>query len=303
MERDRRGLVNRRAARVAARCRYTARVSARPIAEELGVVISDYRCRSGVHAHGPEEWNAGHDIAFVRRGVFALKTPRNHSVADPNHVLFFNAGQPYRVAHPVAGGDDCTSLRLPDALARNLLARHAPRDADDPRTPFRFDRALSSARAVRLQYELLAQARSGGGLALQDTLAELLDETLAAAYATEADDAPAGRAAARRRELAHAAAIAVQADLTTTPSLSGLARTLGCSPFHLSRVFREETGLSLRAYVKRLRARTAAEHLTTQGADLSALAQRLGYADHSHFTNAFRAEWGLPPSAFRSRQN
>ena len=33
------------------------------------------------------------------------------------------------------------------------------------------------------------------------------------------------------------------------------------------------------------------------------MALRLGYADHSHFTNAFRAEWGLPPSAFRAQHH
>jgi AraC family transcriptional regulator len=277
-------------------------VNARPIAEELGVVVVDYRCHAGVHALGPEEWHSAHRVAFVRRGVFALKTPRTSAVADPNQVLFFNAHQPYRFAHPVAGGDDCTSLVLPDALARQLVARHAPSDADDAEAPFRFDRALSSPRATRLHYELLARARAGGALGLQDTLAELLDETLAGAYARR-EPVPSGRAGARRRDLAQAAAVAVQADLTATPSLAGLSGTLDCSPFHLSRVFREVTGLSLRAYVKRLRARTAAEHLAGGASDLTALALRLGYADHSHFTNAFRAEWGLPPSVFRARHH
>ncbi|MET0551523.1 MAG: helix-turn-helix transcriptional regulator [Vicinamibacteria bacterium] len=277
-------------------------MSARPIAEELGVVVVDYHCLAGVHAHGPEEWNASHNVAFVRRGVFALQTARTSAVADPNQVLFFNAHQPYRVAHPVAGGDDCTSLVLPDALARQLVARHSPSDADDAAAPFRFDRALSSPRATRLHYELLARARAGGALGLQDTLAELLDEALAGAYERR-PAAASGRAATRRRDLAHAAAVAVQADLTATPSLADLAGTLGCSPFHLSRVFREQAGLSLRAYLKRLRARTAADHLSGGAPDLTSLALRLGYADHSHFTNAFRDEWGQPPSAFRARHH
>jgi AraC-like DNA-binding protein len=277
-------------------------MGAHAIAEELGVVVVDYRCRAGVHAHGPEEWSQAHKVAFVRRGVFALTTPRSCAVADPNQVLFFNAHQPYRFAHPVEGGDDCTSLVLPDALVRQLVASHDPRSADDAAAPFRFDRALSSPRAIRLHYELLGRARAGGALGLQDTLAELLDETLSGAYA-ERPQAATGRAVARRRDLAHAAAVAVQADLAATPSLAELASRLECSPFHLSRVFREETGLSLRAYVKRLRARTAAEHLSAGAPDLTALALRLGYADHSHFTNAFRSEWGLPPSAFRAQRH
>jgi AraC-like DNA-binding protein len=60
-------------------------------------------------------------------------------------------------------------------------------------------------------------------------------------------------------------------------------------------------GLSLRRYAKRLRARIAADRLATGARDLTELALDLGYADHSHFTNAFRQEWGLPPSRFRAR--
>ena len=67
-----------------------------------------------------------------------------------------------------------------------------------------------------------------------------------------------------------------------------------------SRVFPQVAGLSLRAYVARLRARAAAERLTRGVRDLTRLALDLGYADHSHFTNAFRREWGVPPSVFRA---
>jgi AraC-like DNA-binding protein len=60
--------------------------------------------------------------------------------------------------------------------------------------------------------------------------------------------------------------------------------------------------LSLRAYSGRLRTALAAERLLAGAPDLTALALDLGYADHSHFTNAFRQEWGLPPSRFRDSQ-
>ena len=43
----------------------------------------------------------------------------------------------------------------------------------------------------------------------------------------------------------------------------------------------------------------AAHRLAAGAPDLTSLALDLGYADHSHFTNAFRQEWGVPPSRFR----
>jgi AraC-like DNA-binding protein len=69
----------------------------------------------------------------------------------------------------------------------------------------------------------------------------------------------------------------------------------------LSRTFRRTVGLSLRRYVHRLRARTAADRLASGVENLTELAFDLGYSDHSHFTNSFRREWGATPSDFRAR--
>jgi AraC-like DNA-binding protein len=76
---------------------------------------------------------------------------------------------------------------------------------------------------------------------------------------------------------------------------------LGCSPFHLSRIFRLTTGLPLRQYVRRLRIVLAADRLRRGDDDLTSLALDLGFYDHSHFTNTFRREWGVPPSRIRRR--
>jgi AraC-like DNA-binding protein len=56
----------------------------------------------------------------------------------------------------------------------------------------------------------------------------------------------------------------------------------------------------MRHYLNRLRARVAADRLVAGARDLTDLALDLGYWDHSHFTNSFRQEWGVPPSRFRA---
>ena len=85
------------------------------------MVVVDYRCRAGVHPPGPEEHNARNSIVFVRRGVFSRTIRGEGLLADANHVLFFNAHEPYRIEHPVDGGDDCTIFSLSDAAARELV--------------------------------------------------------------------------------------------------------------------------------------------------------------------------------------
>jgi AraC family transcriptional regulator len=279
----------------------------RTLVEALGISVVEIRCRAHVEPLGREEPNPTHGIVLVRKGVFRRKWKGETLVADANHVLFFNAGEPYRYSHPLPGGDDCTILALDDARAVELVARHAPRDGERPEAPFGLGHGLASPLAARLHYELLALARAGGPrLALEDVLAELADEATGAAYrarGAHAEREPSsGGAARRRRELVEAAKLAVNEHLEAPPSLGELARALACSPFHLSRVFRGTTGWSLRRYVARLRARRAASRLAAGVRDLTGLALELGYADHSHFTNAFRQEWGVPPSRFRDSQ-
>lgn len=273
--------------------------------ESLGVSVVDFRCHAGVEPVGTEEPNATHSVVLVRRGVFQRTRGHESLVADANHVLFFNAEQPYRYSHPLPGGDECTVLALETPRALELVARHAPRDAQRPETPFRLGHGLSSPRAARLQWELLGLvARPATRLGLEDALVELADEALRSAYQSRAggvaDAQPSPPCRRRQRELVEAAKLAVSERLEAPPSLAELAGALGCSPFHLSRTFHGLAGISLRRYAGRLRARAAAERLARGARDLTQLALDFGYADHSHFTNSFRREWGLPPSRFRA---
>lgn len=98
-----------------------------------------------------------------------------------------------------------------------------------------------------------------------------------------------------------AAKLLIDEDVQDPPALGEVAGALGCSPFHLSRIFRRESGLPMRRYLDRSRLRLALERLADGEQDLTGLALDLGYADHSHFSNAFRREFGLSPSRFRRR--
>jgi AraC-like DNA-binding protein len=86
---------------------------------------------------------------------------------------------------------------------------------------------------------------------------------------------------------------------SASPSLATVARAVNSSPFHLSRVFRHEVGMSIHKYLVRLRLALALEWLADDTTGLSAVALGLGFASHSHFTTVFRRTFDLSPSAFR----
>jgi hypothetical protein len=64
-------------------------------------------------------------------------------------------------------------------------------------------------------------------------------------------------------------------------------------------VAKRETGVTLHGYVAGLRLRAALEELAKGCPDLGLLALELGFSSHSHFSAAFRQEFGRPPSAAR----
>ena len=275
------------------------------IFRSASLVIRDLQCTVQSETPGPEECCDSHDIVLVRSGLFTTTNGRDCVTADPNHVLFFTRHVPYRVAHPAPHGDTCTtiSLRIEDLL--DIVRSHAPADAERDDTPFPFSRALSSSRAVLLHQRLLGGLRCKEltPLAVEDLAFDLVDDLLRGAYAgsRRADRRNSCDVGTRNRDLVEAAKLLIARDIERPLGLGRIAETLGCSPFHLSRTFHREAGLPLRRYLDRCRLRTALERLAVGEPDLTALALDLGYADHSHFSNAFRREFGMPPSEFRRR--
>src|SRR5262249_48871565 len=82
-------------------------------------------------------------------------------------------------------------------------------------------------------------------------------------------------------------------------ALADIASAVGSSPFHLCRLFRRETGLSIHRYLSRLRLRAALELLPEYNGELTRLAVDLGFSSHSHFSDVFHREFSLAPSELR----
>jgi AraC-like DNA-binding protein len=78
------------------------------------------------------------------------------------------------------------------------------------------------------------------------------------------------------------------------------SRRLGMSERTLARRFQEETGMTLRAWRRRLRLFRGIELLET-GMSVTDIALELGYASPSAFIYMFRTETGHSPDAWRRR--
>jgi AraC-like DNA-binding protein len=104
-----------------------------------------------------------------------------------------------------------------------------------------------------------------------------------------------------QRERVEAAKLFLGAHFRERFGLTQIARAVHLSPYHLCRLFKRETGTAIHQYQNRLRLRAALDSLAVPRQDLTQLALHVGYFDLSHFSNAFRQEFGISPSEFRRR--
>lgn len=80
-----------------------------------------------------------------------------------------------------------------------------------------------------------------------------------------------------------------------------LAARLSMSVRTLQRLAHRHVGLPPAAMIRRRRLQEAAQRIREQpDADLAAIAAELGYADHAHLTNDFRAVLGITPRTYRA---
>lgn len=87
-------------------------------------------------------------------------------------------------------------------------------------------------------------------------------------------------------------------------SLQDLADSFHCSIRTLHRVFRRDGEESLERYIQRQRVEACARLLRTElppeaPGSLTDLALQFGFSSSSHFSNAFRARFGVSPSVYR----
>jgi DNA-binding response OmpR family regulator len=88
-------------------------------------------------------------------------------------------------------------------------------------------------------------------------------------------------------------------NLASLPGLAEIARSVGTYREKLSQVFREQTGITVFAYIREARIRRGEELLRETDIDVQDIALLIGFNNAGNFATAFRERMGITPSAFR----
>ena len=253
------------------------------------LAIADVACSTPRSGRGCECCGRLSSITIVRRGVHAYHARGTTALAEPGLALLYRGGESYCLSHPYDREvpDRSTCIEFGPALLEEAFGpRPLARDLGTHLRPGTQSLSLHVTAAI-------AAGAPRDRLAAEEAALGLV-RAIAGDFGLARDDR---RSPARRRVDRARAFIA--ADPATDHGLDAVAAAAACSPFHLARLFRRETGMTIRQYRLRLRLAIALDALAEGAADLSALAARAGFADHSHMTGSFRKIFGATPSALR----
>lgn len=84
-------------------------------------------------------------------------------------------------------------------------------------------------------------------------------------------------------------------------TVNELAEAINISPTHLSRIFKQETGISVSEYIRQRKIDMAKNLLRFSNYDFVEIAVMLSYSSQSHFIQHFRTQMGMTPKAYRDR--
>lgn len=260
------------------------------VAMQPGVTVTAISCAKEPGSPATSEIFSDFGLVLLRRGGFERRVGTSLHFVDSTTAFFARPDVTQEIRHPREGGDECTLINLSDAA---IVAF-----AGDGVLP---DGPIPTNAAIDLMHVTLMAGISQGldTFELEDRLSRLVGHVV--------ELGSPGRLTTNRPETerAHRRIVdrvreAVVADPGAV-DLGCLAADLGHTRFHVSRVFRRVTGMTLTQHRNRLRVAQALDRLASGEKNLANLAADLGFADQSHLARVLRAAVGEPPSRLRER--
>jgi AraC family transcriptional regulator len=240
----------------------------------------------GIHRHGSQlPW---HDhptptICFVLRGAFT-EGWRGGSIACTSSTLKFTPAGERHWDRFDRG--DVRGLLIEPTNGKAAVIRPYATVLDEREA---FEGGLLPMLGWRI-YREMRQSDQAAPLAIEGLLLEMI-----ASASRHRTIGPKGRMPRWLEE----ARDRIHSELSSRPSLGGLATAVGVHPVTMARAFRREFGCTVGDYVRRLRIERAAHQLAGTDLSLAEIALAAGFSDQSHFSNLFRSHTGLSPSRFR----
>lgn len=241
-------------------------------------------------------YHVDYHVGLVTQGAQRQTFRGRSTLLGPGGIALMPPGEVHDGAGVADYGQSYTlkTFRIAPELMRDFMTEVSGGAPDE-----RFlgtlieDRALA-ARFVALHASWMADA-SAGPLAHEAVSLALMGALFARTGTVAPQAVRGGLSPAHQRMVLDYC----QGHLGDKIGLEDLARLCGLSRYQFLRRFALSVGLTPHAWLTRLRLERACAALARAPATIAQVAADVGFYDQSHFNRAFRAAYGVPPSAYR----
>ena len=268
------------------------------------VKIGRWRCGPDSHLWREENVAGSRPmLVFPRTSVQIKQDKHDPVVTTRNHLVYYNKDQTYRRKLVDRRGDICDYFYVePKELVSVLtwLGSEAPENLDEP-----FNRSLGNCNTTsysvqRYLFELVTNGTEPDPLFVEETFFSILPGLLDGANESQRRNQTKRKSTAnRQREQVESVKEFLFHHMEDHVSIKDVAKHCDTSAFHLCRVFKQQTGLSIIKYLTKMRLLETLENVLDTKRDLTDIALQYGFSSHSHMTELFRLEFGFPPSELR----
>jgi AraC family transcriptional activator of pobA len=243
--------------------------------------------RRSVHEHAALLYVMDGHVVHEQRGRYDLR---------PGDVLLVPAGECHRALRSTRttawGVGFCVPCFAPSELASLLDPFERARAGASPVVPIPAERHDYVSRLIAELHAETHAGRAHGELVQKSLLALLLAEVT---RAVTVDHAP-------QTSLVAEALRFIERRCLEPISLSDVARAVGRSPSYVTTALKQATGKSAVAWIIAGRLSEARSRLLHTDEMVEIIAERVGYADATHFIRLFRRAHGCTPAAWRAER-
>jgi AraC-like DNA-binding protein len=268
--------------------------------------LGELRCAPDDHSWGEDAVVTHPIIALPCSPTWVVRRRTERYLVNPNHAVIHQAGDEYRRERFAARGYRCLFVFAGERLLGEIAGEHDPAAADT--AAYRLPTGLTSLDPAgfslsRRLARYMSEEPHPDGIRASDALYRILRAVVTGACRDRVPGRRGGTRPATRRAhavMAEDAKEALTSRFAERLTVADLSRSMHVSPYHLTRVFRRQTGTGIHEYLNQLRLRAALERIRDGHDDLASLAVEVGFSSHSHLSANFRRAFGDPPSMTRA---
>ena len=233
-------------------------------------------------------------FAFVRRPVWFRRGGGSYRFVEPGGIVMHRAGSEIYRRSAADQGEHAYWFGVHPDIFVETLERHGLSTGE-------MGDVLIADPLLRYRLNVLVnrlERFDAAKLAVEEIVLTLLHEICLrrTGWTREHQKSRSGTAQ-RHQQLVDKVRAYLDEHLTEPLGLAEVACYAGASMYHLCRIFRETTGLTLHAYRIRQRLGRAVEQMVENPVrNLTELAFELGFSSHSHLSRVFNEQIGVPPS-------